>query len=273
MTKALRNLADKYAALFWILSVLVFVVGYKVVSVGLLGKTPYEYDVAFFKLSLALLAILMMKTLYHGRFCFYFRKENFGKGLLLLWPALIFLFSNLFTPDVLNGNGVVAETLIMIVVTNMITGFYEEVVMRGMLLGHMMEHWKDDEHKILKSVLTTSVLFGVVHLGNLVQAPLGPTLFQVVYATIFGLLFAAAYLRTKNLWPCVVLHGLVDVSGDLYGMYYRPGEPITGLYGSFIPLTLLSMLLSLVVVLFELRKKKRAEIKELWAESMTGTAA
>ena len=56
-------------------------------------------------------------------------------------------------------------------------------------------------------------------------------------------------------------------------MYYRPGEPITGLYGSFIPLTLLSMLLSLVVVLFELRKKKRAEIKELWAESMTGTAA
>lgn len=273
MTKALRNLAEKHAVLFWVLCVLVFVAGYKVVSVGLLGKTPYEYDVSFFKLSLALLAILMMKAMYHGQFRFYFRKENFGKGLLLLWPTLLFALANLLTPDMLSENGVVAETLTMVVVANMITGFYEEVVMRGMLLGHMMEHWKDDERKILKSVLTTSVLFGVVHLGNLVRAPLGATLIQVVYATVFGLIFAAAYLRTKNLWPCVLLHGLVDVSGDLYTMYYLPGETITGLFGAFIPLALLSTVLCLVVALFELRKKKRAELRELWSESMLSPAA
>lgn len=266
MTKTLRNLAEKHAVIFWILCVLVFVVGYKTVSVGLLSNTPYKYGIAFFKLSLALLSILMMKSIYHGRFCFYFRKENFGKGLLLLWPALLFLLANLLTPDTFSDRGVVAETLIMVVITNMITGVYEEVVMRGMLLGHMMQHWKDDEHKILKSVLTTSVLFGVVHLGNLAQAPLGPTLFQVVYATVFGLLFAATYLRTKNIWSCVLIHGLVDVSGEVCTIYYYPGEPIEGLFGAFVPLMVLSTVICLVVSLFELRKKRCAEIKALWAE-------
>lgn len=98
MTKAMRKLADKHALIFWILCVLIFVVGYKFISVGLLGSTPYEYDVAFFKLSLALLVILMMKTLYQGQFCFHFRKDNFLKALILQWPALLFVLANLLSP-------------------------------------------------------------------------------------------------------------------------------------------------------------------------------
>lgn len=264
----LRKLADKHALLFWILCVLFYIVGYKAVTLGLLGKTPYQYDVAFFKLSLALLAILMMKRLYHGQFCFYFRTKNLLKGLLLLWPGYMFLLSNLLGTHT-GGRGVVPETLIMVVVANMITGFYEEVLMRGMLLGHMMEHWRNDKHKILKSVLTTSILFGLVHLGNLATAPVGPTLFQVFYATLFGLIFAAAFLRTKNLWACILLHGLVDVSGDLYTVFYLPGEEITDFMSSNIPVMLLSLLLCIIVVPFEMRKKKRAEILAMWNEETT----
>lgn len=270
MAKKLRKLADAHAIVFWILCVLVYVVGYKVVSVNILGKTPYSYDVAFFKLSLALLVILMMKAMYSGAFCFHMRTKNMWKGLVLLWPALLFLFYNVMG-DVLRAERVVPETLLMVVISNMITGFYEEVIMRGMLLGHMMEHWKGTDRRVLKSVVATSVLFGAVHLGNLVYGAVFDTLLQVCYATIFGLVFAAAYLRTKNLWACILVHGIVDVSGSLYTIYYAPGEEIT-YYGSmgflkFI-LMIVFMIVSLIGILFELRKKKRAEINELWNENI-----
>lgn len=273
MTKAMRKLADKHALIFWILCVLIFVVGYKFISVGLLGSTPYEYDVAFFKLSLALLAILMMKTLYQGQFCFHFRKDNFLKALILQWPALLFVLANLLSPGSLSENAIVPETLVMVLVANMITGFYEEVIMRGMLLGHMMEHWKNDDRKILKSVLTTSILFGLVHLGNLVQAGLISTLFQVCYATIFGLIFAVAYLRTKNLWACVLIHGLADVSGEMYTIYYVPGAEIPSFAGVGLLMILLCTVICLIVALFEFRKKKRTEILELWRDDMTCSVA
>lgn len=243
-----------------------YVVGYKVVSIGLLGKTPYEYDIAFFKLSLSLLAILMMKELYHGKFYFNLHKKNFMKCSLLLWPVILFASANILSPDIISDNAIVTETLIMVLIVNMITGFYEEVIMRGMLLGHMMEHWKNDERKILKSVLSTSVLFGLVHLGNLIKAGVISTLFQVCYATVLGLVFAAAYLRTKNLWACALLHGLVDVTGDLYSIYYAPGQEITNYFGTSIPLIIICTLIALIIALFELRKKGREEIMKLWSE-------
>lgn len=63
-----------------------------------------------------------------------------------------------------------------------------------MLLGHMMKHWKNDEKKILRSAAVTSILFGVVHLGNLAYGNTAETIFQVFYATILGMIFAASYL-------------------------------------------------------------------------------
>lgn len=162
----------------------------------------------------------------------------------------------------------------MVIISNMITGFYEEVILRGMLLGHMMKHWKNDKKKILRSAAATSILFGAVHLGNLVYGNTAETIFQVFYATILGLIFAASYLRTKNLWACILIHGIIDVSSALYKIHYLPGEEISDITGGFgfmnngfgLLLLPVSILSTLIVALYELRKKKRPEISELWNE-------
>lgn len=263
MVKKLTKLSEKHAFLFWILCVLFYVVGYKVFSVNVLGKTPYDYDLAFFKFSLALLAILMMKSMYNGKFSFYLRAGNFFKGILLLWPTVLYILLNV-TGHGIHFGGIVGETLLMVVIKNMSTGFYEEIIMRGMLLGHMMQHWKNDEKIVFKSVAATSVLFGAVHLGNLVNGDVFGTLFQVFYAAIIGLVFAAAFLRTKNLWACILMHGLVDISAELYTIYYVPGEIVNLQSTMGIIPTFAIILISLVVGLYELRKKKKAEIIELW---------
>lgn len=275
MAGKLRKIADQYATIFWILCVLFYIIGYKLVSVNILGKTSYSYDVAFLKLSLSFLAIIMMKEMYKGKFSFHLRTEKMMKGLLLLWPGLLFLVFNILKTNI-QADKIVTETLLMVVITNMITGFYEEIIMRGMLLGHMMKHWKNDEKKVLKSVVVTSILFGAVHLGNLVYGNILDTIFQVFYATTLGLVFGAAYLRTKNLWACIFIHGIIDVSSAVYTINYAPGEEVVdmgsgnGLMGSGIGflLVLAANLLSVVVFLYELRKEKRAEIVELWADEL-----
>lgn len=275
MAGKLRKIADQYATIFWILCVLFYIIGYKLVSVNILGKTSYSYDVAFLKLSLSFLAIIMMKEMYKGEFSFHLRTEKMMKGLLLLWPGLLFLVFNILKTNI-QADKIVTETLLMVVITNMITGFYEEIIMRGMLLGHMMKHWKNDEKKVLKSVVVTSILFGAVHLGNLVYGNILDTIFQVFYATTLGLVFGASYLRTKNLWACIFIHGIIDVSSAVYTINYAPGEEVVdmgsgnGLMGSGIGflLVLAANLLSVVVFLYELRKEKRAEIAELWADEL-----
>lgn len=263
MVTKLKKLSEEHAYLFWILCVLFYVVGYKVFSVNVLGKTPYDYDLAFFKFSLALLAILMMKSMYNGKFSFYLSTGNFFKGILLLWPTVLYVLLNV-TGHGIHLGGIVGETLLMVVIINMSTGFYEEIIMRGMLLGHMMQHWKNDEKKVFKSVAATSVLFGIVHLGNLVYGDVFGTLFQVFYAAIIGLVFAAAFLRTKNLWACIFMHGIVNVSSELYTIYYVPGDTINLQSNVGIIATFVTIVISLVVGLYELRKKRKAEIIELW---------
>ena len=273
MRKALRKTAEQHAVLFWVLSVLFYIVGYKVISVTVLGKTPYSYDIAFFKLALALLAIIMMKSIYGEAFSFHLHTEKMMKGFLLLWPAVLLLANNILKTTI-HPNQIVAETLLMVTVSNMITGFYEEIIVRGMLLGHMMKHWKNDEKKILRAAVATSLLFGIVHLGNLVYGNAVETIFQVIYATIIGLVFAASYLRTKNLWACILIHGFTDVTSALYKIHYLPGEEIPDVIGGFqfmqggfgLLFLPISFLIALVVALYELRKKKRPEISELWNE-------
>lgn len=265
MAKTLRKLAEEHALVFWILCVLFYVVGYKVFRVMILEKTPYTYDVAFFRISLAFLAIIMMKEIYNGKFSFNLHTSRMMKGVLLLWPGLLFLLINLGGGSIRN-QAIVGETLLMVIISNMATGFYEEIIMRGMLLKHMMQHWRGDQHRILKSVVVTSVLFGVVHLGNLVYGQVAVTLTQVVYATALGLLFAAAYLRTANLWSCVLVHGIVDISGELHKIYYRPGEEIEIYNNGWMILIPLVVVICLITAWYEFRKKKRLEILALWED-------
>lgn len=72
----------------------------------------------------------------------------------------------------------------------------------------------------------SALLFGAAHLLNLLRgAELGPTLCQAVYATAFGLLFAAIALRRGTLLPGVLAHGAIN----LLSLLGRPEPPLAAL--------------------------------------------
>lgn len=269
MGNRLREFADNHAAAFWVSSILLFfALGYKTVSVVFLGRTAYQWDVAFLHLSIALLVIIMMKELYKGDFSFNFRTKNLWKGFLLGCPAYVWMFGNLFDEQ-LTGP-FYPETLLMIFAAALMFGFYEEVLMRGFLVGHMMRHWQNDPRRIAKTVLVSSLFFGLIHLGNLIYGDVLGTLLQVIYSAAAGVFFAAVYLRTKNLWTVIILHTGVDFSAFYPAIFAAPGSFPENSGGSggiwlYLLIRLLVTVTSIACGLFLLRKKKAEEIQRMWS--------
>jgi uncharacterized protein len=61
--------------------------------------------------------------------------------------------------------------------------------------------------------VVAAVVFGLWHLTNLTYQALGPTVEQVVIATLIGLVIGVFYDRTQNLIGASILHSLNDFLG------------------------------------------------------------
>ena len=86
-------------------------------------------------------------------------------------------------------------------------GVAEEFLFRGVIAQTLLEHFGTSRAGIWKACLLSGLFFGGAHLTNILSsAPFG-VLMQCVFAGSLGVLFAAIYFRTGNLWVLVFLHG------------------------------------------------------------------
>ena len=287
ISELMHDFMEEHAPLFWIIfSVVMVLVIYKSFSLTFLKKTPYTWDDVFQHYTLALLCIILMRESYKGQFHLGFRRERFGLGLLLCWPAVPFMLMNMVSG--LGKSPVQTEALILMILSNLAIGLFEEVIVRGILVGHMMHHFKGDKHRVLKSVLFSSLLFGILHIGNALENPVN-TAFQIVYATGIGVMFAAAYIRSRNLWPCIIMHAAVDFCANLNIIYVplqadmteyqQQAMRVPSLIYDYVSQDVFMMIPALVLIgavlaslvavfagIFMLRRSKASEIEELWQE-------
>jgi membrane protease YdiL (CAAX protease family) len=91
-------------------------------------------------------------------------------------------------------------------------GFCEETLLRGLVLFPLLYAWRRKPHGVSLAVLTSSALFGLAHLGNLVAAPLSNTLNQIGYTFFIGVALAGLLLRTNTLWLGIIWHGLYNAA-------------------------------------------------------------
>ena len=98
-----------------------------------------------------------------------------------------------------------AGTIAVFVVGYLATGFFEESMFRGVILGFLRPLG------VWRAVLICSALFGSLHLTRLFfgSAPATVT-WQVFFAFCFGVAFCALRLRTGTIWPLILLHALWD---------------------------------------------------------------
>lgn len=143
------------------------------------------------------------------------KKAGFIKGFLwygfILIIAVLFQLAGNYQPPEKNF----LEALPMIVYFFIVTlaiGMYEELLCRGLLFNSFENYFGDTKKGIYISAIFSSLVFGIMHLMNLIWSPslIISTTCQVIYATFVGFLFCVIYYRSKNLISCMLLHGIFD---------------------------------------------------------------
>ncbi len=136
------------------------------------------------------------------------------KDWIIIWPVFIILFIGLIpliTKDVVVDQ---SKPLILVIFAFMtfMTGFSEEILFRGLLLSVMLLEWGNTKKGIVISVLASSLIFGIAHLGNLFINPylVIATFSQIIYSTLIGIFFAACVLRSQSIWPAIFLHAAIN---------------------------------------------------------------
>ena len=147
---------------------------------------------------------------------------------------------------------------------NMIlVGVAEELVFRGIIAQTLLERYGTARAGVWKACLVSGVLFGAAHLSNLLGSEAFGVLMQCVFAASLGVMVAAIYFRTGNLWVTVFLHSAMDIAAMLIGGLYGTtsvAESVSGYDAS----RLLSVAVYLIPTVFLLRKKKLPEVQLYW---------
>ena len=194
------------------------------------------------------------------------RGSGFFNGLLVGMYPLFFIGYTAFgtlafgRPD----TPLLPMPRILTFMLNMIlVGVAEELVFRGIIAQTLLERYGTARAGVWKACLVSGVLFGAAHLTNILSsAPFG-VLMQCVFAASLGVMLAAIYFRTGNLWVTVFLHSAMDIAAMLIGGLYGTtsvAESVSGYDAS----RLLSVAVYLIPTLFLLRKKKLPEVQLYW---------
>lgn len=128
--------------------------------------------------------------------------------LLMAWP----LFDGTLTIN--TAKPLVITSYILVLLS---TGFYEEILCRGLVLTLLLRKWGSTRKGIYLSVILSSLLFGLVHLSNffLGRSSFLGSVTQVIFATFLGIFLAACILRNQSIWPAIVFHAIFNICGDL----------------------------------------------------------
>lgn len=189
---------------------------------------------------------------------------GFLNGLLVgMYPVALLaynLYVNLMFGLPEDGTLLPLWRILSFLANMMLVGVAEEFLFRGVIAQTLLEHFGTSRAGIWKACLLSGVLFGCAHLTNLLSsAPLG-VLMQCIFAASLGVLYAAIYFRTGNLWVTVFLHGGMDIMSMFIGGLYGTETVAESVSGYDLSM-LTSVLVYLIPAAFLLRKKKIGEVR------------
>ncbi|UOD31031.1 CPBP family intramembrane metalloprotease [Massilia violaceinigra] len=128
------------------------------------------------------------------------------KSARLVWLPLLYAVLMLL---VAWADGWPARGVLVVVACNTaLVALSEELMFRAVLLQGFL-----DRFAIWPAVFMSSAVFGAVHAANgIASGDAGAALVQSASAFLQGLAYAAIRLRTRSIWPMVLVHGLWDFS-------------------------------------------------------------
>lgn len=139
-------------------------------------------------------------------------KQKFKNWFLLLFPLYIVLINSPDSVEIFYNIPII--NYIALILWALSVGLSEEFMLRGFVQSLFIKHFAKTKRTLIFSVVGAAFIFGVLHLVKFDKGLYGE-ITQVLYATFIAVMFGALLLRTYKIWPLVILHALIDVSGNL----------------------------------------------------------
>lgn len=241
-----------------------FIPGYShQTSMEVLGQEVVTDSTAgFFYAVGAVVCLLIYKLWFQGQYEGSLVKRNLLTGLILISPLLILHVTGSIVSLCQFG---ATEYVLAAFLRALCPGFSEEVIFRGLGVTNYMRNIRS-EKQIITILLLSGLVFGFFHMGNaLAGADPALSILQSVYAAGVGFFLGAVFLRTGSLWPTIICHTLVDFAELARNDLYSSGGLLTSFcLGDWI--TIAVGIAAGFFAFYLVRKEKRAEIMEIWAE-------
>jgi uncharacterized protein len=131
-----------------------------------------------------------------------FNKPSEWRDTGLIWLPLVI---SLILPFLAGIQASDWGTFFYLLIGYALTGFMEEGLMRGIVMRMLKPTGTT------RSVILSALLFGLLHIGNLLYRSPAIVLAQMVGAFVHGIGLGAIRLRTNTIWFPIILHGLHDL--------------------------------------------------------------
>lgn len=195
-------------------------------------------------------------------------KNTFGiKGYLLSIPALIIAVNNFPIIGVITGNVTVfadGNRFLLYVFYCVSVGIYEETTFRGLIFPLCVLLFKDKKCGLFWAVFLSSALFGLSHLMNLFGgAQFGVTVLQIGYSFLIGAMCAISMLMTGNIYCAILLHTVYDIGGLILEPAFNVAIGNQWDTATVIITAVLGVAVTVIYVLYTLRKKDKSFINLL----------
>lgn len=138
------------------------------------------------------------------------------------------------------------ELMLASVCVALAAGVGEEIMCRALLFNLFAKIFENRKYTLLWTSLSSALFFGIFHLINLMHGSSAEaTMQQIFYATAIGLAFSYVHIFTNRIWPCILLHFLLDLQPNIESMNTQasPWGSVLVVFGTVILISLISIYL------------------------------
>lgn len=141
----------------------------------------------------------------------------------------------------------------------LLVGFAEEVFFRGLIANFLFDKHAKNPAGVWTATIWSGLLFGLLHITNVLAADPSSALVQVIIVTAMGMTFTAVYYRTKNIWVVILLHAFNNIWAGFSTGFFE-GASLADSLSSYSPANVIGAIPYIIVTIVLLRPKKLREV-------------
>lgn len=144
---------------------------------------------------------------------FLVKKDNYFKVrcknktcvIYIIMVTLILGIINLFPFNVS-----IEITTISVIIQCFFVSLMEELIFRGYVYKICEEKWGDK-----KAIILSSILFGVIHMINVLNDDIIMVVLQMAYTTSIGIVFAIIIYKKQGIILSILAHAIINITANL----------------------------------------------------------